>query len=206
MNRPAITGRPFRGKFFALLWQSKMRFSKIKIGAGFTLVEIIVVTTVISILTLFTIANYGKGQKQFTLQRAAHKLAQDIRLAQEMAMSSKECQECGGGIPSGYGVFFNELAPNNSSYVIYADTLVDQYYTAADYEIEIIDLEPGVIILDVKDFNQISINFKPPDPIIDIKDGLGSSVSTTEITIALESDSSILKTIIVNTAGLIDID
>lgn len=59
---------------------------------GFTLVELLVVISVIGLILTVTIANYPAIRQQLALSRAAHKLAQDIRMAQEMAMSYVEFQ------------------------------------------------------------------------------------------------------------------
>jgi hypothetical protein len=161
-------------------------------------------------LSSIVIVNQRTGQQQFSLQRSAHQLAQDIRVAQEMAMSSRECKNC-NATPAGYGIFFRDIPPNDSFYIIYADTQENECYTLADDTVKTIKLETGIVIVDINinsiDANRVSINFKPPDPLINIKRNPGDSGNTvTEITLALSSNPSMTKTITVNTAGLIDID
>lgn len=181
---------------------------------GFTLIELLVVTSVIVILSGIILVNYRTGQRQFALQRSAYKLAQDIRRAQEMAMSARECSpppsSCpsGSGVPAGgYGFYIKKTEVN--SYKIYADSGDSpgaEKYTSGE-EIETIYLEKGVYI---KDFNPLaanfSINFKPPDPTIKIKKADENGSDEVKITIALEADSSKTKTITVNTAGLIEVE
>lgn len=185
-----------------------------KIFKGFTLVEILVVVAVIFILSLIILPNYRSSASQFTLVRAAHKMAQDIRRASEMAMSAKECSpppaSCpvGGGVPpGGYGFYIDKGV--DDSYKIYADSGSPpgpERYTSGE-EIETIYLEKDVYI---KDFNpssaNFSINFKPPAPTIKIKDGGGIDKDNVTITIALRADSSKTKTIKINKAGLIDVE
>ena len=77
----------------------------IKKESGFTLTELLVVASIIILFSAIVLANYQTGNKQFALQRSAHKLAQDIRRAQEMAMSAKECEPCGNVVPPGYGIY-----------------------------------------------------------------------------------------------------
>ncbi len=55
-----------------------------------------VVISIIILLSTFFIANYRGGEKQFALKRSVHQLAQDLRRAQEMAMSSQKT-------PDGFG-------------------------------------------------------------------------------------------------------
>jgi len=82
---------------------------------GFTLVELLVSIFIIVLMAGIILANYRVGGQQFALQRSANKLAQDIRRAQQMAMSAKEFQ---GMVPIGYGIRF---AQDYNKYVIYAD-------------------------------------------------------------------------------------
>ena len=103
---------------------------------GFTLVEILVVIVIIMILTLVALPYFLQAGKQFALSRSAHKLAQDIRRAQEMSMSAKEF---GGGVPpGGYGIYF----PNDShNYILFADLDGGQDYDGSGEAAEEIFLE-----------------------------------------------------------------
>src|SRR4030042_970003 len=68
---------------------------------GFTLLEITIVVVIITLLSTIFIASYREGEKQFALKRSAHQLAQSIRKAQELALSSQEYM---GAFQGGYGV------------------------------------------------------------------------------------------------------
>lgn len=184
-------------------------------NSGFTLVEILVVISIIIIMSGIVFVGYREGERQLILQRAANKLAQDIRRVEEMAMSAKECQPCGGGVPvGGYGVYFDKSNP--SSYIIYADTQPPQgneFYTPGDNVVETLQLESGVFIQNINTTpEKVGINFKPPDPAIMIKfpngGGNGQEITALDaiITLALTADPSKTKTIKVNKVGRIDID
>lgn len=175
---------------------------------SFTIVELLVSIFVIIILLLMALANYRSGQEALTLERAAYKLAQDIRRAQEMAMAA---EEFGGQVPKGgYGVYLKKVPPPQKSYLLFAD-LDDspghksKYDAGSDGLVETIYFESGVKI---KEFigNHLNIVFIPPDPIVSFKDNnlidLGSTIT---ITICLEKNETKTKTITVNKAGLIDI-
>jgi prepilin-type N-terminal cleavage/methylation domain-containing protein len=75
---------------------------------GFTLLEITVVVAIIALLSTIFLANYRGGDKQYALLRASHKLAQDIRTIEEMALSSRKTpgEIFGGTFPrGGYGIY-----------------------------------------------------------------------------------------------------
>ncbi len=174
---------------------------------GFTLVEIMVVLSITLFLSAIILVDYRTGAKQFALERSAHKLAQDIRKAQGMAISTKELP--GGIIPEGgYGIYLVKTA---DSYNIYADTGSEQYNSGE--EMETLFLEKDV---EIKDINlkklippstvsktEVSINFKPPDPTVSLKTGTGEPFDELEITLALKTDANKIKKIIVNKTGLI---
>lgn len=173
-----------------------------KDSKGFTLLELLVVFIIIAIVSSILLVNYRNTGQQFAVQRSAHKLAQDIRRASEMAMAAQEC--CGGIVPPGYGIF---LQGGSSNYILYADTQPssgNEFYTSADSRLETINLESGVTIQSIDSpNNRASINFKPPSPITRIKYQVSSERNIVTITLG---SSSYTKRVIVNVAGLIEIE
>jgi len=175
---------------------------------GFTLIELLVVISIIVILTGIVFAGYRTGQQQLALQRAANKLAQDIRRTGGMALAAEKIP--GGEIPpGGYGIYFG--AVNDTYYKLYGDTSPDppnEKYNSGDQEIETINMEQGIkisqLISQLIPTSSLSINFKPPDPAIMLAGDSG--IGEVTITICLISDTSKTKTVTVNKAGLIEID
>ena len=176
---------------------------------GFTLVELLVSIFIIILMSGIIFTNYRQSGQQFALQRSANKLAQDIRRAQQMAMSAKECPAgtvCAGQVPPGYGIVLDKNW-NTKKYRLYADTNGNnEFFNPNDPVIELIDLEREVLIKEISStYSSVSINFKPPDPEVTIKFNTGSSVSETIITLALAADLNKIKIVKVNKAGLIEI-
>ncbi|MDP2934746.1 MAG: type II secretion system protein, partial [bacterium] len=56
-----------------------------KNGAGFTLIEALVVIFVIGTISSMMIVNWRKNESQYQLQRAAQEIMQNIRKAQDFA-------------------------------------------------------------------------------------------------------------------------
>lgn len=176
---------------------------------GMTIIEVLVIVSVISILTVIFLLDYRVSSAQLTLQRAANKLAQDIRKAQGMAMSAVDLPGGGTCPETGYGIVFDTVW-NDTKYRLYADTSGDEFFQSLDIVVETIDLEKGIYIkeiyVDPVYVPKASINFKPPDPETKIKYLQDDDQSRATITLALQIDPSKTKTITINKLGLITIE
>ena len=169
--------------------------SKFKNSAGFTLVELLVVMAIIVIISGVSLANWRGGEKQYALLRATNKLSQDLRRAEEMAMSAREFQ---GQIPKGgYGVYFKDQEKDH--YVLFADLNGNHSYNSgSDGLIEDVKIEKDIQISQLS-ASPLTITFTPPDPTVTIKpDDL-----TATITLAIETDPTKTRTITVNKSGLV---
>jgi len=163
---------------------------------GFTLIELLVATGIIVIISSIVLVDYRTGQKQFALERSAHKLAQDLRRAEEFSMSAKS-YDCPGGFRiKGYGINFTA---GNDYYLLKArceDEANPGSYEDRTVESQI-DLEKGVKILSV---NTANVFFYPPEPEIDL-----GAAGTAQIILCLKTDIAKTETITVNKVGLINV-
>lgn len=131
---------------------------------GFTLIELLVVTGIIVMFSAMILPNYRLGDEQLAIQRSAHKISQDIRRAQEFAISAKEFN---GSLPSGYGVYFNLDQPDR--YIIFADLDGDYLYSGLSEKAEELIFENNVRITSFEPVTaetSLTVFFVPPDPTI----------------------------------------
>jgi len=172
---------------------------------GFTLVELLVVTAIIVLMTALILPNYRTSDKQLVLQRATYKLAQDLRRTQEMAMSAKEFQ---GQVPPRYGI---EFGKDRNYYILFADMNIPdgngKYEPPGpDIEVERITLEKGVMVQDLLtplSKTTVWVAFKPPDPLTTIRDpGEDRAI----LRIKLTNADNQIKIVSVNNVGLIAIE
>jgi prepilin-type N-terminal cleavage/methylation domain-containing protein len=168
------------------------------ICSGFTIMEMMVVFSIILILAAISIPIYQGSKKELALQRAVNKLAQDIRKAEEMAMAAKEFE---GAIPKGgYGIYFN--IASTASYLLFADSDGSFDYDSGE-EVEEIKIETGVQISSfspISPLNALNITFTPPDPTTRI-----NKSTLTAATIILQIDNSTTSVKVLPT-GLIYIE
>lgn len=158
---------------------------------AFTLIELLVVFSIIVLFTALILFNYRSGDNQLAIQRAAHKLAQDLRRTQEFAISVKEFN---GSAPIGYGIYFD--FNNNDRYIIFADLDDNKTYSGPNEKEEEIVLE-GNVILDLS--SSLTVFFTPPDPTVTFDPDAMTA------TIRIKA-ADLRKTIQVNKAGLIFVE
>ncbi len=177
--------------------------------SGMSIIEILIVTTIIVILSTAVLINWKTGEKKLALQRASHQVSQDIRQAQEAAMNFKSLIGPTGEdvLPiGGYGVYFD--VSNPLQYVYFADCDGDKQFTDTGTPcgtvpnqfaevISTISLEPGIGI-DSISASPLHITFRAPDPTTYLCCPTSTSAF---VTIINEDLSTIIIT--VNQAGLI---
>lgn len=179
---------------------------------GFTIIEMLVVVAIVAILPTIVIANFPKIKLQFALSRAVVRFAQDARATQDKSLASVQYKDTFGVQQpiSGYGVYIDLVNLGNKKYLIYADAAPgNQRYDALDYVVQTIDFgkdEPGIVITQIENVfgSTASINFSPPNPATTLTQ-LNQGQNSLNVIFAAVNDTSLVKKVSVNTAGLIEI-
>lgn len=177
---------------------------------GITIIEILVVIVIIVLFSGILIADFPKIRRQLAISRAVNKMSENVRTTQDMALSGAQIYDAEGNDikAKGYGVYIN--ISNNKEYLLYADMDNNhQYESGEDFLIKKIDFsksEPGVIIKEILNVNSgwTSIDFSPPNPNIRIAN-LTSGQNRIQIVFQLENDPLNIRSVFVNTVGLIEI-
>ena len=168
---------------------------------GFTLIELLTSISIIAIMMAIVFANPHKSRQQLALQRSTYQLAQAIRIAEGMGISSEEVSACGGTVPQGgYGIHF---ISSSSQYTIFADCDGEGDYDPGE-KISTYNLEKNTFIESISPGSPLNIFFIPPDPRVIIKYG-SSAITTSKASIILSCDATpnIKKEIDVTDTGLI---
>lgn len=186
-----------------------MNISKLK-QDGVTLVEVMVVITIIAILTGIAVADFPSIRMQLSLSRAEHILYQDLKQAQDLSGSGSQINVNGNMItPSGYGIYFDLESLGRKRYIIYADLNNNHQYDNSnkDYVVKEVDfaiIEPGIIINNITNAStKFSINFSPPNFKTTITNLLENK-NNVQIELASEKYALSKRIILVNIAGLIE--
>ncbi|MEK7578319.1 MAG: prepilin-type N-terminal cleavage/methylation domain-containing protein [Patescibacteria group bacterium] len=138
-------------------------------AGGFTLIEMLVVITIMGVIAGIVIFNIGSEQQNSALSRSAQKLSLDLRRAQSYALSSKTYKSA--GVPCGWGVHFN--GSGSTSYIIFADMASAQNCSNRDFirasnaseDFETVNLESGININSLSN-NLSDVVFTSPDPTV----------------------------------------
>ncbi len=173
----------------------KLRRKAGKPARGFTLVELLAVTLIITVITLVLLLRQSAFDSSTVLRSLAYSVALSVRQAQVYGVSVLGSQS-GGSIQyaPAYGLYFSRTTPK--SYVLFADFNNNQVYDAASETVKVFTLSPGYIISEicvkrstggnnrctgvddttgVRTINYITILFKRPNP-----DAVFGSTKTTE--------------------------
>ncbi len=207
-----------------------MTFDFKNLKKGITLIEVSITIFFIVLFSLVIIADFPKILRQSALSRATYKLAQDLRSAQDLGLSGIIINDANEEVINveGYGIYVGALP--TEQYVIYADVNGDQKYSggtslcseaeqigALDCVIEVIDVSkenPSLSIDEVinnSSDNNISsgvnINFKPPNPTINIQDNSEEEIHYPGlgVRIVLKNTDGFARAVSINSSGLIEV-
>ncbi len=178
---------------------SKLILSK---DSGFTILEVLVVLSIVSLFTGMTIFSVVSERQSSSLFRSAQNLSLNLRRAQNYALSSKNFKN--SGVPCGWGVHFNGV--NLSSYVIFADSVPagsdcqnqdNKRNSDGSEDFETVKFESGIKISSLTD-NFSDVVFSPPAPTV-----VFSSSGRSQVSIVLTNRDAATRTVTVNTTGFI---
>lgn len=184
---------------------------------GFTLIELMVTIGIIVFMSAFILANFRRAGDKTELRAVAQKLMSDIKLVQNNALGLKKFN---GGLPEGWGIFFDSNDGNNNKYTLFADTHNFQEYDLDEKYLEI-QMPSNIIISDnfsgldsagnpFSNFRYLGIIMEPPDPVVHVNAGhnthLSHSVDSRETTITLQNRRGDTIDIKINKFGLVDIE
>jgi prepilin-type N-terminal cleavage/methylation domain-containing protein len=176
---------------------------------GFSLIELLVSLSIISILTVVFLANYRSANRRTDLVMAAQILVTDIRYAQSNSLGLVKYQ---GAIPSGgWGVYFSSSNTDNNRYIIFADDNDNELYDAGEANESlggrVVQLPDNIVIehlsLGGGERSTANVTFLPPDPETRLR---SDSYTSNFLEIRLrETINDTAKTVRVNFLGLVEV-
>ena len=179
---------------------------------GFSLIELIVSLSIITLITVLFMANYKTSNRRTDLTMTAQKIVADIHLAQNNSLGLVKYN---GEVPAGgwglsfdktsgtYTMFADLNGPGTSGYLDYDPSSEGN----VNYGARVTTLSSGVAISSLKlgasYVEGVNVTFLPPDPQTNISDA-GATSTVLEIQIK-ETGGTNIKTIRVNFLGLAEV-
>lgn len=111
-----------------------------KFKAGFTLFEMLVAITIMSLVAAVVVYNYSKFNSDIEITNLAYRMALAVREAQVYSISVKQYVGATDPFKVPYGLHFSEKTPD--SFILYADADDNGLYTSSGDDTEC-DVGPG---------------------------------------------------------------
>jgi hypothetical protein len=141
--------------------------------SGFSLIELIVVTGIIVVLSGIMLANHNKFGGAITLRNVAYDIALSIRQAQTYGISIRKFGAGAGSFSAGYGMHFEITSPNG--YIMFADAVSENGLYDAGESVESFTISGGYHVqnlcatatgggAEVCELEKLDVMFKRPVP------------------------------------------
>jgi prepilin-type N-terminal cleavage/methylation domain-containing protein len=179
-----------------------------KNNKGFTIIELVVTTSILVIITVSILASYPKFRETVSLKKTVQEAALAVRKAQSYGLGVREF---GGGtnIYPGYGAHFDTASQD--SFLVFADVNGNNKYDGPSEDVETFKIQTAEKISDICANVKISppgtcgldradIIFYRPKPLVVI---MANDSVFSDVEIKISSASGQVKTIVVLSSGQI---
>jgi prepilin-type N-terminal cleavage/methylation domain-containing protein len=183
---------------------------------GFTLLELLVVITLMVLITAAILVRQARFDSSTLLRSLSYSIALSARQAQVYGTSVVGVSSGGGTVfAPAYGVYFN----NTTSYIVYADvngngtydsgtdTVIQTYQVGAGFQISqfcgVRADSSRHCSTDGSPISWLSVYFKRPNPDGFFSDSAGDTITGAYIQVAAINDSTNTHSIIVTSTGQI---
>ncbi len=174
-----ISSKHFRRSFFKGFTQHQNKF-----GAGFTLIELIVVSAIIIVITTFILFQQSKFNSSTLLRSLAYSIALSVRQAQVYGTSVRESSLGSNIFSAGYGIHIPSAGVSSAdTYYIFSDLDGNGKYDVGE-ELPLFKLGKGYMINNIcgvigtscTTVSKLTIFFRRPNPEAFISDNVASDM------------------------------
>jgi len=183
--------------------------------AGFTLVELLVVIAISATIAAVAVAGFPSFSEKVEFENLLLDVALTVREAQVFGLGTREAGG-GFGFDVSYGVHFSSRAPDDTTFVFFADTDNDGVYggdasgemirklsVKSGYRISRLCTDSGCTI----QRDSVDITFRRPNPDARVTvDGIPSLVNFSEVSVDFVSPGGSVRSVSVFPTGQIAIN
>ncbi len=174
------------------------------LSKGFTLIEILVVLSIMVALTILVLAGYSETGSRLALERTVESFIGDVNSTKQRSASSLSYEENDEVKKLGHGIYIEEGA---GEYIIFKDKSETREFSGGDETVRVGEIETGVSVDSIEvgsdnTPNNLSILFSSENGGVYFN---GESGSDVKITFRAQGGEDLTRVVQINSSGVASI-
>lgn len=174
---------------------------------AFSLIEVLITIAIIGIVTAIVVIKYGAFNSSVLLKGQAYELALNLREAQVFSIGARGENST---FRDAYGLYFDSSTPNQ--YTLFLDRDDDARYDSGEAVDTPFIIDPRFLISRIcvnscsGSVSQLSVSFERPDFDARLYAPGAGTVTSARIEITAATDPSVVRAVVISSAGQISVE
>jgi len=149
-------------------------------SSGFTIIELIIVVSVMAIMTAVLLVNWQPAEKALALRQATHQLSQDLRRTVQLSLAAGEshCSTLREQY-NGFGIWTQD---GGASYIIFENCTADYEWSgeaSEDVLLQNITIGEDLRFQNTLPSSPVHVVFIPPEPTVFVNNSTSTNATFT---------------------------